>query len=368
MINFKRIRINFIISFILALSFLFYAKEISSLENKILFKIKDKAFTSFDYDNRIKYLDFVGNNNNLDKNTIMNDFISANLFYEYYKNSNSKIDIEKINEIYDNINKVNLENNKTLTYKIDKEIILENLKLDYVRKSILENILNSSLNNLKTSNEEIDLLYDIKIKYINVQSDNISKIVKEINKIKNINIDNIQLYLDQNNILYYINEKKINNIQNVNKIIRDNIIANKKFFIIEKKNKLSIIYIDKNFVTYEGMIANIFSVRSKNDTNVNDLKCKNLNNNKNDENIINKEYKFNSLNNELKENLLNINDFVKFENNEENVYIVLCNIKFDKKLLNNINLNNQINLNVNEIESKFIKKYSKVYNLIIINA
>ena len=89
--------------------------------------------------------------------------------------------------------------------------------------------------------------------------------------------------------------------------------------------------------------------------------------NKNNPNIINKEYKFINLNKELKDNLININDYVKYFNNNENIYIVLCNIKFDKEILENINLNKQINLNVNLIEEKFINKYSKIYNLIKID-
>ena len=85
-------------------------------------------------------------------------------------------------------------------------------------------------------------------------------------------------------------------------------------------------------------------------------------------NIINKEYKFSDLNNEIKTKLININDYIKFNNdNEGSIYIILCNIKFDKKILNNLNLNKLINLNVDEIEKKFIKDYSEIYNLVIIN-
>ena len=84
-------------------------------------------------------------------------------------------------------------------------------------------------------------------------------------------------------------------------------------------------------------------------------------------NIINKEYKFSDLNNEIKTKLIDINDYIKFSNNDENIYVILCNIKFDKKILNNLNLNKLINLNVDEIEKKFIKDYSKIYNLVIIN-
>ena len=84
-------------------------------------------------------------------------------------------------------------------------------------------------------------------------------------------------------------------------------------------------------------------------------------------NIVNKEYKFIDLNNEIKTKLININDYIKFNNDEENIYVILCNITFDKKILNNLNLNKLINLNVDEIEKKFIKDYSEIYNLVIIN-
>ena len=51
-------------------------------------------------------------------------------------------------------------------------------------------------------------------------------------------------------------------------------------------------------------------------------------------------------------------------NNNEYVYIILCEIKFDKEILNNNNFNKMVNLNISEIENKFINKYSKIYNLI----
>ena len=66
-------------------------------------------------------------------------------------------------------------------------------------------------------------------------------------------------------------------------------------------------------------------------------------------------------------NLININDFVTYYINNEYVYIILCEIKFDKEILNNNNLNKLINLNVSEIENNFINKYSRIYNLIITN-
>ena len=47
-------------------------------------------------------------------------------------------------------------------------------------------------------------------------------------------------------------------------------------------------------------------------------------------------------------------------------YVVLCSIKFDKKILSNINLNQNINSTVSKIERNFIKKYSKIYDLIML--
>ena len=49
---------------------------------------------------------------------------------------------------------------------------------------------------------------------------------------------------------------------------------------------------------------------------------------------------------------------------EITVYIILCDVKFDKEIINKFNFNKIINLNITKIENKFINKYSKIYNLI----
>ena len=115
------------------------------------------------------------------------------------------------------------------------------------------------------------------------------------------------------------------------------------------------------------MIADLYSIRTNKNIDTNSLNCENLFKLKNNINIVNKEYKFSELNNELKKNLVNINDYVKFTDNNENIYIVLCNVKFDEKILNNFNLNKLINLNVQKFEKELIHQYSKIYNLIRIN-
>ena len=69
----------------------------------------------------------------------------------------------------------------------------------------------------------------------------------------------------------------------------------------------------------------------------------------------------------MKNNLININDYVKFNSDNEIIYVVLCEIKFDKNILVDFNFNKIINSNVKDIELKFIAKYSKEYNLKKIN-
>ena len=66
--------------FILVIILFSYSKNIYSNENIILFKINNKAFTTYDLKVRSNYLDFVGNNKDIDKNTLIKDYISANLF------------------------------------------------------------------------------------------------------------------------------------------------------------------------------------------------------------------------------------------------------------------------------------------------
>ena len=344
------------------------SEKLNSEENLIIFKINDNAYTSLDYKKRLEYLDFVNTNQDLSRKIVMNDFISVLLFYEYYKNNNLSNNYQnEIIKIYNNILQVNLNNNKKYKYSIDKENILINLELDYNRKIILENILNSNKNILDNSNEELDLLYEYKITYINFNSNISNKIIDKINNSEVINIENVELILKNNNIEYFIKNSEINNINNLEKKIKNNILNNNNFFILNNNQKISLIFLDKKFETLDGLIADIYSVRSEKKLNDEDLKCRNLSNLENHIEIINKEYKFSELNNKLKNNLLNVNDYIEINSNDEIIYIILCKIIFDKEKFQNYNLNKLINLNVNNIENEFIKKYSKIYNLVNIN-
>ena len=350
----------------LVLIIFLYSQSIESIENRIIFKINDNVFTSFDLERRIEYLDFVGSNQNIDRNLILDDFISANLFYEYYKNIKNKNNFEnKINEIYDKIYTTNKKNKKKYNYEINNKNILDNIKIDYIRKIVLENIFNTNIGNLETSNDEKDLLYNIKIKYINLNNFEYNQLKDNFPNLKTIDYESILFFLNENNLNFFLKEKEINNINKINKKIKENILNNNNFFIIDNKQIKSLIFIEKRFETLEGIIVDLYSVRSQEELENSFLKCENLVKINDKENIIHKEYNLVELNENLKNNLININDYLRFINDDHNIYIVLCNIKFDKEVLENINFNKMINLNIGETENKFIKKYSEIYNLII---
>ena len=366
MINLKQISFSYLKLFIFLIILSSYSLTLSSTENKIIFKINDKAFTTLDYQKRKQYLDFVGDNSGLSKDLIISDFISANLFFEYYNSLNLKLKLDEI-QVFENIKETNKQNKKELDFELNKEEILLNLKIDLVRKTILENMLNSNSKNLNVPLEDIDLLYKFKLNYINFDTKDVTNVLNEIKGLKNIDLNQIRLLLNNKKIPFFEKKQEINNIEKIDKRIKDNILSKNNFFIFEKNKSVSIVFIEKSFETFNGLNANIYSVSSKLDLSDNDLKCNNLTKLNNKVKIVNKEYKFLDLNNEIKSKLININDYIKFNNNEENIYVILCNITFDKKILNNLNLNKLININVDEIEKKLIKDYSKMYNLIIMN-
>ena len=342
---------------------------INGTENKILFKINNKSFTSIDYEKRKNYLKFVGDNNDLNKELILNDFISANIFYEYYLNSNNSYELnDKVNEIYLNIIKQKNINQKEFEEINSKESIFENLKLDFIRKTILESFLSAKRDEIFTDSDELDLLYNYTIKYLTVDSSDFKERQKEFENIEFNNLNEVQNLLKSKNIEFFFKEQEIKNIKAINIEIKNNILNNKYFFKINNKNTLSFVAIIKKFETYDGLIAKIFSIESMDEINQNLLKCDNIESiDKNKYKISSKEFSYKKLNDQIKNNLLSVGDYVVFSSNNKLTYIILCGIKFDKEVLNDLNINKKINTIVKEIENMFINKYSKKYNLSITN-
>ena len=208
MINLKQISFYYLKFSIFFIIFVFNSQILLSSENKIIFKINNKAFTTLDYQKRKQYLEFVGNNSGLSKDFIINDFISANLFFEYYIKLNLNLNLDAI-QVFENIKEANKQNKREFDFEINKDEILDNIKIDLVRKTILENTLNSNSRNLNVPIEDIDLLYKFNVNYINFDSFDSKKIVNEINSLQNINAEEIKFYLNKKKITFF--EKKKGN-------------------------------------------------------------------------------------------------------------------------------------------------------------
>ena len=194
MINLKQISFNYLKFSLFLIIFSFNSQILLSSENKIIFKINNKAFTTLDYQKRKQYLQFVGNNSSLSKGFIVNDFISANLFFEHYRELNLKLNLDEI-QVFENIKEANKQNNREFDFELNKTEILANIKIDLVRKAILENILNSNLRNLNVPLKDIDLLYKFKVNYINFDSLDNDKIINELTTIKGVGSWTAEMFL-----------------------------------------------------------------------------------------------------------------------------------------------------------------------------
>ena len=153
------------------------------------------------------------------------------------------------------------------------------------------------------------------------------------------------IYKKDNKFLY--EEEEIIDLDTINEKLKKEIFLNNNFFYNQTTaNKITFIYILKEFETYDGLVANLFSYSTSKNKEIKKVDCKFLNDNQDNENISNQEYEFSKLNNKLKEELININDFVKFTM-KKNLYIYLCDIRYDRNLLNKYEFNKRLNSNVN---------------------
>ena len=339
---------------------------IFAFENTILFKINNTSFTQLDVEERKKYLIFVGNNYNLKDEFILDDLSSTILFYEFFKNNNSdyndiKLQSEKIFEDVNNKNSNFFNKNK-----ISKESILKNITYDLARKLVVEELFERKRNSFNIS-KNANNIYNFNIKYLNITIEEISKLENNFKKINFKNLNELILILKNENISYFLKEKKVNDISNIDNKIKNNINNKNYFFKLTENNLITFIEIEKNFITYEGLYTEIYSIETNKKINDTLVKCNNIKELSVEYNVISKVYEFTKLNQQIKNKLIEVDDYILFENEDKITYVILCNIQYDKEFFTNININNNVIDIVEEIENDFIKKYSNEYKLTFYN-
>ena len=333
--------------------------------NQILFKINNKVFTNVDLEKRKEYVATINNIvaseiSEVQNKEILDDYISVLIFYEYY--IKNKRNIRNLNNEIDLLYKKKVQNSNELN-KTEIENIKFNLILDSIRNKTIEEILNSKKNSLLQEVNELDLIYNYNLNYIIIKEDLIDKkLIQNIDNREKFN--NFKNFLIENQINFFHKEEDIYNNRIISNEIKNIINQDIKIYIKNENGYINLVSIFKNLVSYEGIFVKLINFKSTKPYKKKDLQCDKLKETFDINKTIFKEYEYSKLNNKIKNNLKSLNDYVLFTENNEYNYIILCDLTYDKKLLNNINFNKNVNFLVNKIQKNFLKKYKNEYKFI----
>lgn len=327
--------------------------------NKIYFKLNDEVYTRVDIENRLNYIEIINNKklinlNPVEKKEIIDDFISSLIFNEYkkkYKLNYTNINSE-VEEFYIKTNN-NLEKNNVVNFKF-------NIKIDLIRKKIIEDFLNSRKDILKTDSNYLDLIYNYNVKYIYINKNNIK--LDLLDDIKNRkDFLNFKDYLEKNKLSFLYKNEDIMVLELISDKLKNQIINDKKIYKDTEKNFQVIVSIEKSLESYEGLFVKLVNIKVKNKIENNELTCKDILklNNK----VQYSEYEYSKLNNKIKNNLKSVNDYILINNDNEYNYIFLCELNYDEKVFNLINFNKKVKNLAQKIEIEILNKYKKEFRL-----
>lgn len=320
---------------------------------RVLFEIDNEIFTTIDLKNRTEYLNII--NVNKSNQEIYEDFKSVIFFDIYSKNNNINIPAEQINKYISQINN-NIDDN-----------IIKNLKYDLQRKVILEKyLMKKDLSEIKNLSDILNI-YDLRLNYIIINKDSLlKKNIDNIISLNNLNL--IENELNLKKIKFNKYEKEIINIENLDKKIKEKIDDFYNIIRIDYENFILIGILEKTLKRNIQLELTFYQIATNNEFNKELLYCKNITKLSSNSEIKLKKFdkiKFEKLNEYLQKNLVNIEDIIIL-NQDNNIvnYILLCEIKFDEKMLNDLILNKKIENLVRDIELNIIKKIETKYNFI----
>ena len=333
--------------------------------NNLLFSLNNKIYTTIDLENRINYLRLI-NSHLTNYKEILDDYIKVIFFDQYYRNKN-----ENENELFDIVNKYYkdlIKNNEKINsqnnYK--KDIIFQQIKLDMQRKILIERELDKYRDLIFTDNiSEINNIYNIYISYISIDKDTKEKLENLLNKKELENFLEVKRLLDENEFDYLFKTKKLNNMENLDISIKLAIEKNYKNFFLNTSDNFIIGKIDKIIKNDKNIDFRLLEIQTNIFIDNNLLKCENIENLKKNVGIKiveRNDIKYNSLNDYIKENISSINDFIIFKKDSINIYVLLCDIKYNNEYFDNININENIDLIVKKIENDLIFNKSTKYN------
>ena len=341
------------------------AISIENNKNEILFKINNKVFTNVDLEKRKEYVALINNFINsefsdTENEEVTQDYISSLIFYEYYiKNKISYVTLE---------DEINLIFKKTFNDidKLDKTDIKNfkfNSRIDLIRNKIIEELLNVKKEILLKEINKNDLIYNYNLQYIIIKENLLeTKLIKNIKKRNEFN--ELKKFLINNKIDFFYKEEDINDNSIISNRIKNIINQNIPIYIFKENGYISIISININLESYEGVYVKLISLNVSRALKKEELECNNLNSSIDIKKTAFKEYEYSKLNNQIKNNLKSINDYILFKDNQNFNYIVLCDLTYDENLLKNINFDKKINSLVKQIQINFLKIYKDEYQFV----
>lgn len=364
---------------ILIPSFL-YAKE------NVLFTINNNPVTSIDLNQRLNYLSLLSsdfNSNNIDKKYYLEDIISVKLFDEFAKKKKFVIKEEEINDIFNKIiNRLNNQNSSIYNElknnnKITNDVVLKNIRFDLQRQKIIEIILRERINEINLIRENYDLvnIFDINFNYYiisNIYRHQLNEIKDEILTIR---FNLIKETLNNHKIEYNYFSNNLIKFDQIDEQIKENIFKNNNKFLLDKDDYFLIGSISKTLKKDINLRYSFFQIIAKNDNILDDfdneyLNCNNIKEIESNNNLEVIEYKsiqIERLNFDIFKNLSKENDKLMIKNNNQNLLILLCNIEYNKELVENDLYEKNIQKLASEIETEFIKTKKKEFNFKLFN-
>ncbi len=332
---------------------------------KILFSINDEIYTTIDLNNRINYLrlESINNTDLITEENYLKDFISVLLYNEFAKEYKININ-EKI--LYDFFNSLltNYKKEKSNVY-ISEEDLLKNVRYDYQRKIILESFLNEKKDSILREENNILDIYNIKLDYFTFNNDINENLDQILGLIDFNDIDLSKEKLKYKLIDYVYFTKLINSFENINDALKNEIISNKKVFILKNNNYILIGKTTKKFKNNINLKITFFKITSNEEINKEIIVCNNLDNIITEKNISVEKFdkiEISKLSNFIKNNLTSINDMIQINENNSKYYLILCEFDYNSKTSKEVIINNKINDNVLKIKENFLFKQKIKYN------
>ena len=333
-------------------------------EEKIIFSINDKSYTTIDLENKINYLLLVNklekNKENFNKIKLKAEeaMIEDLVISELIKDKNIKILENDINATYNNMLGFLSQNNNEIFLRMINNY---DLNLEYIKNEISKEISKEVIKQILIEEINIDPIFIKNINYKNfikykinnitlygdnLSEDNYAMQKKEILKIfKDNNFNNaLSIIISKEfNISYY--QQKIINLESINKEL-NNLIESAKIkipFIYENNKTLYIIEkieVIEPDIEFKYSFIQIASENKKNLTkyldNSNICEKENIIKLKEIKNINAKYYENISrkkLNNSIFDKLNNENNYVLISATNLNTLIIICNKTYDNKEL-----------------------------------